>query len=480
MSKVLRFYLLIIIISFAYVLGGFYGRGFVLSAIEHNMTINIVISTVFIGSLIFSLYASNQIYTQYRHWQSFDKEGGVDDSLTLERVFGKKFSAMISAEENKRYELLQAWTEHTDWKARILDYLSGTLIGLGLLGTFIGLMHTMGSISDVLGAASGDDMVKAIAVPLSSMSSAFSASLMGLLSSLSVGLLGILVDRLNSEFVENIKSWIYNRAVQKDYTRVPVLFDDLQIDRTETLSQSSIQRSLAKIDAFCYQAGAFLSEIDDRIEDFKLEMAHAFDKVTHEVIKINAVTESVNRHTAIVIENNQQLCREIINGREEVMTLNQLSITLNEKLKNEILLNRKDIFELNKKTELASSKIKEEVLSHRNDLLNLNKLTTTFTQQFERHKDEMTTRMLKVMNNSYDSTNDINEIKDKIDNLDENSRYNKNNIGRILTLQAICHDAGLVSLEELTKIQDLLATAQMDKDKLHSIEIENYDGKAKK
>ena len=461
MTQIKKITIIIYVVNFIFILGAMFAREFIIHAIEHNMAINIVISTLFIASLIFSIYSASAINYRYKIWSriSNEKEDIVNNPKIVNRIFGEKFSQLINTEGNKNDELLQAWTEHTDWKARILDYLSGTLIGLGLLGTFIGLMHTMGSISDVLGAASGNDMVKAIAVPLSSMSSAFSASLMGLLSSLSVGLLGMLVDRLNSEFVENIKSWIYNRTNEQSDAIDHYVFDGLQVHHMDTSSHISIKNSLAKIDAFCHQAEHFLSDIDNRIEMFKSEVALAFDAITHEVIKVNAVTESINRCTDVITESNNQLRREILTSREELMALNQLSISLSEEVKNEILLNRKDITDLNKNADLAASEIKKEVLSNRNEILHLNKLSVMFTQQFERHKGELTARMLNVLNCSYDNGETINEIKDKVDNLNESGRYSKKNIDRILTLQAICHDAGLVSLDEIVKVRSLLDAA---------------------
>ncbi|WP_282808331.1 hypothetical protein [Hafnia alvei] len=123
------------------------------------------------------------------------------------------------------------------------------------------------------------------------------------------------------------------------------------------MSDSLIKDSLVKINAFCYQAERFLSEIDSRIENFKIEIAGAFNKITDEVIKINAVTESINRCTDMVTESNQQICREILNAREDIMALNQLSISLNEGVKNEIYINRREVVELKKQSNLASCKI---------------------------------------------------------------------------------------------------------------------------
>ena len=75
-------------------------------------------------------------------------------------------------------------------------YLTGLLIFLGLLGTFWGLIQTVGSIAHVIesmgagadSAASFEELKAGLAVPLSSMSLAFTSSLFGLAGSLILGL----------------------------------------------------------------------------------------------------------------------------------------------------------------------------------------------------------------------------------------------------------------------------------------------------
>lgn len=78
------------------------------------------------------------------------------------------------------------------------NLLSGSLVGLGLVGTFIGLLQTLGELSGVfaaLGNSTGGDsatmfstMIVKLQGPMQGMGTAFVASLYGLLGSLVIGL----------------------------------------------------------------------------------------------------------------------------------------------------------------------------------------------------------------------------------------------------------------------------------------------------
>ncbi|QXB07781.1 hypothetical protein I6L80_21110 (plasmid) [Providencia rettgeri] len=151
--KELRF--LIYFICFVFCAFVFYIHDFIISAIEHNVAINILISVILVGGIIFALISTFQISRKQLSWKKIEQQDDVaNDSLVL-GVFDHQFSDIFTVDEKKQKELLATWIESCDWKSRILEYLSGTLIGLGLLGTFIGLMGMMGSISGVL-SASGD------------------------------------------------------------------------------------------------------------------------------------------------------------------------------------------------------------------------------------------------------------------------------------------------------------------------------------
>jgi hypothetical protein len=100
------------------------------------------------------------------------------------------------------------------------QYLTGLLVGMGLLGTFIGLLATLGDITALISSFADLDMSKAdpIAVfrnmiekmkaPMSSMAIAFSASMFGLLGSIILGLMMVGIRRLQGDVFSVLSSEI--------------------------------------------------------------------------------------------------------------------------------------------------------------------------------------------------------------------------------------------------------------------------------
>ncbi|EFQ6726049.1 hypothetical protein HZ480_004949, partial [Salmonella enterica] len=109
------------------------------------------------------------------------------------------------------------WKKSIESKSQILEYVSGTLIGLGLLGTFIGLMKTLANVFNVISQdVQGKELISSLSEPLSGMSVAFSASLLGLGTSLITGFIAILVSKINSEYLKEIENWLYTKSKKEE------------------------------------------------------------------------------------------------------------------------------------------------------------------------------------------------------------------------------------------------------------------------
>ncbi|MGE3782807.1 MAG: flagellar motor protein MotA, partial [Alphaproteobacteria bacterium] len=96
-------------------------------------------------------------------------------------------------------------------------YLIATLIFLGLLGTFYGLLETVSSVGDVVRALNvgASDIARAFAVlksglesPLHGMSTAFSTSLFGLAGSLVLGFLDLQAGQAQNRFYNDLEDWL--------------------------------------------------------------------------------------------------------------------------------------------------------------------------------------------------------------------------------------------------------------------------------
>lgn len=95
-----------------------------------------------------------------------------------------------------------------------LRYITNTLIFLGLLGTFWGLIMTVGGFADLIGNLNFADesvltaMQKGLSRPLSGMATAFTSSLMGLAGSLTIGFLGLQVQLAQNGIFRELEDYL--------------------------------------------------------------------------------------------------------------------------------------------------------------------------------------------------------------------------------------------------------------------------------
>src|SRR5215210_4919345 len=112
--------------------------------------------------------------------------------------------------------LLDAIAARLDESRELVRYLAGLLVFLGLLGTFWGLIDTVGSVGKVIqsmrtGAEAGalfDELKSGLAAPLSGMGLSFSASLFGLAGSLVLGFLDLQAGQAQSRFYTDLEDWL--------------------------------------------------------------------------------------------------------------------------------------------------------------------------------------------------------------------------------------------------------------------------------
>jgi hypothetical protein len=113
-----------------------------------------------------------------------------------------------------------------DRKSTIL-YFSGLMVFLGLLGAFMGLMKTVHSVSDLIGAMDvsgkgGTDsfgkMIEGMKAPLNGMSVGFSSSLFGLMTSMVLGALERCMTSAMKALRNEFEHWLSNMAALEGKT----------------------------------------------------------------------------------------------------------------------------------------------------------------------------------------------------------------------------------------------------------------------
>lgn len=119
--------------------------------------------------------------------------------------------------------LLDSVSLRLDEARDLLRYLSGLSIFLGLLGTFWGLLLTIGSVTDIIGAlrVEGDavamfsDLKEQIRIPLGGMATSFSTSLFGLSSSLVIGFLDLQTGQAQNHFLVDFETFLMSEVKEE-------------------------------------------------------------------------------------------------------------------------------------------------------------------------------------------------------------------------------------------------------------------------
>jgi hypothetical protein len=133
----------------------------------------------------------------------------------MRALIGRRQSMALSTSAMR--SMLDSIAARLDETRDISRYLIGLLVFLGLLGTFWGLLETIGSIGQTiqsLDPRAGDansvlDSLKAgLQSPLRGMGTAFSSSLFGLSGSLILGFLDLQAGRAQNRFYTELENWL--------------------------------------------------------------------------------------------------------------------------------------------------------------------------------------------------------------------------------------------------------------------------------
>src|SRR5437588_9350017 len=135
----------------------------------------------------------------------------------------------------------------------ILRYMTGLLIFLGLLGTFWGLLETVGSIGGVInsmqtGSDAGvmfDELKNGLSKPLAGMSISFTSSLFGLAGSLVLGFLDLQAGQAQNRFYRELEDRLSASTADVSDSATTGLTADVRsaLDRISTSTEVSGSRA---------------------------------------------------------------------------------------------------------------------------------------------------------------------------------------------------------------------------------------------
>ncbi|KAB2867045.1 MAG: flagellar motor protein MotA [Bauldia sp.] len=131
-------------------------------------------------------------------------------------LLGDRIGRMAISTQTMR-SILDSILMRLDEDRDMSRYLVSLLIFLGLLGTFWGLLQTVGAVADTIrtldisSSNTGvifEDLKAGLAAPLGGMGTAFSSSLFGLAGSLILGFLDLQAGQAQNMFYNDLEDWL--------------------------------------------------------------------------------------------------------------------------------------------------------------------------------------------------------------------------------------------------------------------------------
>ena len=190
----------------------------------YNPLLNGLILGVLLVGIVYTFRRVLSLKPEIRWIEAFRTSKPGFSLQAAPRLLGPVASTLGEQERRGRFVLpamsarylLDSISARLDEFRDISRYQVGLLIFLGLLGTFWGLLQTIGSVGQVINELSvgeGDlvtvfDELKAgLAAPMAGMGTAFSSSLLGLAGSLIVGFLELQATQAQNSFYNDVEEW---------------------------------------------------------------------------------------------------------------------------------------------------------------------------------------------------------------------------------------------------------------------------------
>jgi hypothetical protein len=232
---------------------------------------------------------------------------------------------------------LEALEHHFQKRQELSNFLVGLMVGLGLLGTFIGLLETLiatseliASIANSVGGTGGDaasefgKIVGGLQKPLAAMGTAFSASMFGLIGSIMLGFQSVVVNKTVATLIDDIREEVLSLA-EKSKTNANVeiterylatlLADMLEQHRRSETRLASVAQQLTDLTPAVAQAALSSTRLSDTVA----HQHEALDRATAAVGQVRDVVPLIAELAQASSEN----LRQSVQTREGIDAMTQ-------------------------------------------------------------------------------------------------------------------------------------------------------------
>lgn len=445
MKRLQRYYLYIGIPIVLIALGSVYFQKEIMGTIEGNPhpQINYLILLLIVGGCLQMLGHVRRINREAQLIEDFsqsllpsrnlqqaqellqkDKASQSHDVVEVLELVLHNFDTTIGGVQQTAIESeIERFHARQNRRLLLAQFMSGMMVGLGLLGTFIGLLGALQEIGKLIGSfsvgsgmtdpvAAVNELVSRLTEPMRAMGVAFSASLFGVLGSLIMGMLMVFIKSATVELVSMLQSRSslltklgqdsssvdaeasqLSQALSKLAENSPVLqglivamdqserrvrsmlnaMQELVVQMKDNSSkQTEVQHQIA-------QLGEQHQQVLSSIENIRTD--------TLEAAKAAAKTTEIQRQSLQILESEQELLKTSIGKNSELvsLTMDMQSRWLDQQHEQQVALNKSTI------------STAEQVAQERAGWLDQLRTWFQSTQSQQNHLQDLNDRIEKVI-----------------------------------------------------------------------------------
>ncbi|MEY2791775.1 MAG: hypothetical protein RL295_1940 [Pseudomonadota bacterium] len=445
MKRLQRYYLYIGIPIVLIALGSVYFQKEIMGTIEGNPhpQINYLILLLIVGGCLQMLGHVRRINREAQLIEDFsqslltsrnlqqaqellqkDKASQSHDVVEVLELVLHNFDTTIGGVQQTAIESeIERFHARQNRRLLLAQFMSGMMVGLGLLGTFIGLLGALQEIGKLIGSfsvgsgmtdpvAAVNELVSRLTEPMRAMGVAFSASLFGVLGSLIMGMLMVFIKSATVELVSMLQSRSslltklgqdsssvdaeasqLSQALSKLAENSPVLqglivamdqserrvrsmlnaMQELVVQMKDNSSQQTeVQHQIA-------QLGGQHQQVLSSIENIRTD--------TLEAAKAAAKTTEIQRQSLQILESEQELLKTSIGKNSELvsLTMDMQSRWLDQQHEQQVALNKSTI------------STAEQVAQERAGWLDQLRTWFQSTQSQQNHLQDLNDRIEKVI-----------------------------------------------------------------------------------
>ena len=280
------------------------------NAFLSNIFINLIIIAGLIIGIIFNLTKLIGLNIDYTALANFEINKSPKSFLNNNGIL-KNISKDLKQFDGRfvfKSSVINRLIENTDMSLSSVretsKYLVGLLVFLGLLGTFWGLLKTIGSVGNVISGLGIDDtnvagffnsLKDGLNAPLQGMSIAFSSSLLGLAGSLILGFMDINLGQAQNKF-----SLFFEKTLENNST------PDLLKSSSDNLNQQALQKIYDNLDSIVYSLK---------------QTAQNQNEINTNLTSLNEQIKNTNSHSAGIDEKLSNFLSTQLNTQSSILQL---------------------------------------------------------------------------------------------------------------------------------------------------------------